>query len=95
MKLTFFSPTWACNFSFPVHTCRNNETICYNPVIVLSNTGCKRTHLIDDYFLSAAREMHQTRRVLLRFDVVEPSVGAAFHQPALHATSNYISNVLL
>ena len=38
-------------------------------------------YLSNDDVSAGSREVHQSRRVRFRFDVVEPGVGTAFKQP--------------
>ena len=42
---------------------------------------CCAADLVDDDFLSFAGEVHQSRRVFLRLDVMEARVSTAFQQP--------------
>jgi len=46
--------------------------------------------LINDYFLPGAWEVHEARRVLLRYDVMKASVSSAFQQPVYIAHSSSI-----
>jgi len=61
---------------------------------IVTVTYLSSNYLVDDYFLSGAREMHQTRCVLLRFHVVETCFSSTFHQPTLHTKLITAINVL-